>query len=290
MINTSLGDKYRKAELEYDRRIERDGCYLGFRLDGRAFRTLTKLYQKPFDNRIVDAMLSACRSVFDSLNGFDIVCSYVASDEISAIVWIPEGSVTENTIPFNGRLEKIIACTASYASLYFDRTMVLDDADFYATIRNDGNITKPWCQVPPTSMPRRVQTTMPTFDCRAFKLDNADDIERYLTWRRMDCMRNAVSTASTTLFGHNATLNKTTDERREMLIGTEYETIDERVYRGTIMRACEMETDATYIDKRDGTEKTGRAVRTLIESKIGTKENVHRIVSEFDRDKRESIR
>lgn len=289
MVDTSLGDKYRKAELEYDRRIERDGCYIGFRLDGRAFHTLTARYKKPFDDRFIEAMLAACRSVFDSLSGFDIVCAYVASDEISVITWIPKESVIAGTIPFGGRLEKIVACVSSYASIYFDRSLSLSGADYYANADTDG-YTRPWYPFGISSMPCRRSLMVPTFDCRAFKLENADDIERYLTWRRMDCMRNAVSAASTALFGHKATLNKTTEERREMLIGTEYERIDERAYRGTLMRVVELAVPTPYIDKRNGKSRIGKANRSFIKSMDGTKENAADIIREFDATKRESIK
>ena len=216
MVDTSLGDKYRKAELEYDRRIERDGCYIGFRLDGRAFHTLTARYKKPFDDRFIGA-------------------------------------------------------------------------DYYANADTDG-YTRPWYPFGISSMPCRRSLMVPTFDCRAFKLENADDIERYLTWRRMDCMRNAVSAASTALFGHKATLNKTTDERREMLIGTEYERIDERAYRGTLMRVVGRTVPTPYIDKRDGENRIGKANRSFIKSMDGTKENAADIIREFDATKRESIK
>lgn len=283
MADSSLSHRYKQAELEYDRRIGRDGCYIGFRLDGRAFHTLTSLYEKPFDNRIIEAMLSACRSVFDSLNGFDLVCTYVASDEISAIAWLPSGSVKAGTIPFNGRLDKISACAASYASLYFDRSMAASGADFYA----NGNESR-WLPASST-VPRRGSSVMPTFDCRAFTLRDADDIERYLSWRRMDCMRNAVSAASTELFGHKATLNKTTDERRAMLIGTPYETIDGRAYRGTIMRTVQRDVETEYIDARDGKVRHVNASRTFIETMDGTRENAAAVIREFDSTKRDTV-
>lgn len=293
MIDTSLSEKYRKAEKKYDSRIDKDGCYIGFRLDGRAFHTLTANYQKPFDDRIIEAMLSACRSVFDSLDGFDIVCAYVASDEISVIAWIPKNSIESNAIPFNGRIEKITSCAASYASLYFDRSMILNGADHYANpIQNDNGLytTQPWYPAPASAMPRRPKTMLPTFDCRIFEFDDAEDIEQYLTWRRIDCMRNAVSAASTAVFGHKATLNKTTKERRAMLIGTPYEKIDERAYYGTIMRLVEREVPTMYIDKRNGEKKIGNAIRTLIESMNGTKENAELAIREFDKRKCESVK
>ena len=116
---------------------------------------------------------------------------------------------------------------------------------------------------------------------------DADDIERYLSWRRMDCMRNAVSAASTELFGHRATLSKTTDERRAMLIGTPYETIDGRAYRGTIMRTVERDVETEYIDARDGKVKHGHAARTFIEAMDGTRENAAAVIKEFDATKRD---
>ena len=75
-----------------------------------------------------------------------------------------------------------------------------------------------------------------------------------------------------------------------MLIGTEYERIDERAYRGTLMRVVELAVPTPYIDKRNGKSRIGKANRSFIKSMDGTKENAADIIREFDATKRESIK
>ncbi|MFA5221786.1 MAG: tRNA(His) guanylyltransferase Thg1 family protein [Methanoregula sp.] len=78
------------------------------RLDGRAFHRLTKVlaFEKPFDDRFNDAMVSVCRALVGE-SGLSPVFAYTFSDEISLYL---------AQLPFSGRVEKIDSVAASFAA------------------------------------------------------------------------------------------------------------------------------------------------------------------------------
>lgn len=80
------------------------------RLDGRSFSKFTgERFEKPFDGRFRDLMITAAKEVFTSLNG---IYAYIFSDEIS-VLFPPSWCL------FGRRAEKIISVSAGLAAAAF---------------------------------------------------------------------------------------------------------------------------------------------------------------------------
>lgn len=195
----------REKSLE-NRAKPADGGYIIARIDGRAFHTLTRGYDKPFDERITDAMEAAARAAADAIPGCAV--AYWQSDEISVAFpfRLPRKPSSDplNGIPFGGRVEKLASVLASAAAVGFDRS--LQDAG-----------------------------KVPTFDCRVFVADDLEQLREYLAWRISDSRKNAISTAAWAEYGHSKLLNVGTAQRLQMLAGTKYEELPEEYLYGSIM-------------------------------------------------------
>ncbi|MEA2034802.1 MAG: tRNA(His) guanylyltransferase Thg1 family protein [Euryarchaeota archaeon] len=78
------------------------------RLDGRAFHSFTRSmdFKKPFDEKFCCAMSGVCKRILRD-SGLEPLFAYTFSDEISLYF---------NTLPFNGRVEKIDSVCASFAA------------------------------------------------------------------------------------------------------------------------------------------------------------------------------
>ena len=86
------------------------GAWAVIRIDGRSFTRFTEpRFDKPFDERFRDHMLTACRALMEELNG--IYC-FTESDEIS-ILLPPSWSF------FDREVEKIVSVSASIATAAF---------------------------------------------------------------------------------------------------------------------------------------------------------------------------
>lgn len=84
--------------------------FIVLRLDGRSFHTLTKPFEKPFDERIELAMEETSRRLMVELPEAQL--AYVQSDEITLVL-------AAGTQLFDRRLEKLLSVSAGIASSAF---------------------------------------------------------------------------------------------------------------------------------------------------------------------------
>ena len=142
MIDTSQSreDRWRSRERMVETMIvPPKGGAIIVRVDGRAFHTLTRRMEKPFDARMTNAMDSAASAMAKAMPS--VVATYTQSDEISAIIAIPEQDRPirqEEIIPFAGRVQKLASVMASAAAAGFARSM--PDAPGIAVF--DGRVIK----------------------------------------------------------------------------------------------------------------------------------------------------
>ena len=122
------------------------------RLDGRAFHKLSADLdlEKPYDETFYNVIVKVCEDLFKE---FSPVFLYTFSDEISLLL---------ESIPFDGRIEKINSIMASFASSSF-------------VMNYDTTFKKP-----------------PAFDSRIIPI-NDGDILKYFRWRQDESWRNCVN-------------------------------------------------------------------------------------------------
>lgn len=118
MDKTSLGDRMKKYEgiprIHLTPRMP-----LIFRLDGKAFHTYTRGFDKPVDEKIINAMTQAADKLSREIQGFKI--AYIQSDEISVLVNDYENFETQAW--FDKNLQKMVSVSASICTAYFNKYM-----------------------------------------------------------------------------------------------------------------------------------------------------------------------
>lgn len=159
------------------------------RVDGRAFKNYTKGFVTPFDTvfrtAMRNTMIALCANVPNCVLG------YTFSDEISLILV----QKTYHTAPwFDNEVEKLVSNVASMTTLFFNREFAkaVSDAPAAGLKRYEDKLWRA------------------TFDARAFNLPESQ-VELYLYWRQMDCIRNAISQAARALPGMNHSVMKGQD-------------------------------------------------------------------------------
>jgi len=148
------------------------------RVDGRAFHTLTRGCDKPFDKKIMDSMLYAAESVSKDIQGFK--AAYVQSDEVTFLLTDYDELETQGW--FNYKLSKIISMSASMMSVYF--TQAYGKLAF--------------------------------FDSRAFNIPREDVVNCFL-WRAMDWKRNSLQMYARANFSHKQCHGKNSEMLHNML-------------------------------------------------------------------------
>lgn len=207
---------FKASEAALDERLPL-GSVSVIRLDGSNFSNLTKQFEKPFSIPFEEAMNAAAAAVFKEVLPNALV-TYVASDEISLVI---SDKVAE--LPYGRRIQKLISLTAATASIAFAK-----------------------------AIPNVIGN--PIFDARVLTLDDPDHIREYITWRRLDCRKNATSMAAGHLKSHKELHGVTTRERGDLLVGTPFESIPEGTFNGRFIVKGEQSSFNTVVASRELTE------------------------------------
>src|SRR6185369_1764528 len=80
----ALGDRMKSQYENRTRYYLPRRTYTIVRVDGKAFHTLTRGMEKPFDNHFANCMTGTCEYLFDEIGGSQL--AYVQSDEISVLL------------------------------------------------------------------------------------------------------------------------------------------------------------------------------------------------------------
>jgi tRNA(His) guanylyltransferase len=183
------------------------------RLDGKAFHTLTKGCQKPFDQKLGDSMVTAARAVLEEMPAR---MAYHQSDEVSFL--LIDYNKFDSMQWFDGVVQKMASVSASVMGAHFTQ-----------------EYGKPGY-----------------FDARVFAVPERD-IKNYFIWRQRDCMRNAISGIAQSKFSPKQLHGKKSDEMVEMLKATDtpVDSFSNRWRFGTIVTGGECIAAPEFSKERD---------------------------------------
>jgi len=180
--SATLGDRMKSYEgVETKKRFDPTKP-IYCRIDGRNFSKFTKDMVKPFDERMSKIMIEVTKHLVKETGA---IVGYTQSDEIS-LVW------KEGKFFFDGRVQKMVSNITSIATSKF-----LIEA------------LKVW--------PEKCSNKLPTFDARVFQVPSREEAVNSILWRCQDAKKNSISMAAHEYFGHKKTMNKSGEEKIEML-------------------------------------------------------------------------
>lgn len=233
---TALGDRMKQYEAVYKTSLP-PRTYSVLRVDGRAFHSLLRGAEKPFDFNFMTAMdntaVALCAEVQNAVFG------YVQSDEISVLVADFTGA---NTQPwFGGEVQKQVSIAAATATAAFNSE---------------------WCDDISGRKPA-------TFDARVFTLPDVTEVANYFLWRERDAARNSVAMAAQAKFSHKQLHQVNTTRMREMLLaehGIDWNAYPDGVKQGRVVVKTSGKREVTFTHKRTGDEETVIAMRSWWEA------------------------
>lgn len=183
------------------------------RLDGKAFHTLTRECEKPFDVKLNTAMRDAVLAMLEEIPAR---LAYMQSDEISLL--LIDYNKRDSMQWFDGVVNKMVSVSASIMG-----------AEFSMRWGKPGY-----------------------FDARAFVVPERDIIN-YFIWRQQDCRRNAISSAAQSVFSPKQLHGKNSDEMTAMLesAGKTLNSFPEKLLRGTIAVRGTSDTARVFSENRE---------------------------------------
>lgn len=177
---TSLGDRMKNYE-DCVRFYLPGRMPMIIRIDGRAFHTLTRGLEKPFDQGFTNQMLDVALRLCDEIQGAKM--AYWQSDEISILATDYDTLTTQAW--FDKNVQKMVSVSASIATATFN--------PFGKMGAPDG-----------------------TFDSRVFVLPK-EEVCNYFLWRQQDATRNSINSVGQANFSHKQLHQKNTDMVQDML-------------------------------------------------------------------------
>ena len=183
---------------------------VAIRLDGKAFHTFTRGFQKPFDFVLMNTMQETMRYLCENIQG--CVLGYTQSDEITLI--LVDYKKLNSAAWFDYEVQKMCSIAASMATMAFNRFFMYEYEEFNRWV-NEGN---------PTDEDRRLNDIYydamckgAMFDARCFNIPK-EEVTNLIYWRQLDATRNSIQMVGQAYFSHNELQDKTCNMIQDMLM------------------------------------------------------------------------
>ena len=177
---------------------------VAIRIDGKAFHTFTKGFEKPFDMILVKSMQETMLEMCKNIQG--CVFGYTQSDEITLI--LIDYQKLDTSAWFDYEVQKMCSVAASMATLYFNKFF---DNNYLDEIAAVGELSE---YALAHDIARRKGAV---FDARCFNIPKAE-VGNLLYWRQLDATRNSIQMVGQANFSHKELQHKTCNDIQNMLL------------------------------------------------------------------------
>ena len=222
---------------------------VAIRIDGKAFHTFTRGFQKPFDEVLIKTMQETMKYLCENIQG--CVLGYTQSDEITLIL-IDYKKLT-STAWFDYEVQKMCSIAASTATMYFNKKFVENYLDYLSTLYPDlTNESDKANYRNIVSAYERADNKGAMFDARCFNIPK-EEVCNLIYWRQLDAARNSIQMVGQANFSHKELQNKSCNDIQDMLMtqkGINWNDFPTYQKRGS----CCIKED--YADKENGSLRT----------------------------------
>ena len=181
---------------------------VAIRLDGKAFHTFTKGFQKPFDFVLMDTMQQTMKYLCENIQG--CVFGYTQSDEITLIL-VDYQKFTSDAW-FDYEVQKLTSVSASMATMAFNKYFSENVVEYNLTHdtlvkRREGLLDNYISAVEKGAL----------FDARCFNIPK-EEVTNLIYWRQLDATRNSIQMVGQAHFSHDELQDKTCNMIQDMLM------------------------------------------------------------------------
>lgn len=198
MSNTSLslGDRMKRYESVSKNYLMRRQPAI-IRIDGVAFHTFTKGFEKPFDDNLINIMQSTMLYLCENVQG--CVIGYAQSDEISLVLC--DYQKLDTDVWFGYNVQKLTSVSASLATFIFNRDFTtLTESLYVSSDELDETVNNMSLEQYYDNL-RTAAHKGAMFDARAFTVP-IEEVNNYLLWRQRDATRNSIQALGQSLYSH----------------------------------------------------------------------------------------
>lgn len=181
---------------------------VAIRLDGKAFHTFTRGFQKPFDFVLMGTMQQTMKYLCENIQG--CVFGYTQSDEITLIL-VDYQKFTSDAW-FDYEVQKLTSVSASMATMAFNKYFSENVAKYNLMhdplVKRRENLLDNYISAVEKGA---------LFDARCFNIPK-EEVTNLIYWRQLDATRNSIQMVGQAHFSHDELQDKTCNMIQDMLM------------------------------------------------------------------------
>ena len=176
------------------------------RIDGKAFHTFTRGFNKPFDEVLMKAMQETMKYLCKDIQG--CVFGYTQSDEITLV--LVDYQTLTTAAWFDYEVQKLSSIAASMATMVFNKEFkkAVEEFDIEA-----GNFAK---NIDQLEVYYKALNQGAMFDARCFNVPK-EEVTNFVYWRQLDATRNSIQMVGQANFSHRELQGKSCNQIQDML-------------------------------------------------------------------------
>lgn len=184
------------------------------RIDGKAFHTFTRGFQRPFDEVLIKTMQETTKYLCENIQG--CVLGYSQSDEISLV--LIDYQRFETSAWFDYEVQKMCSIAASMATMKFNQEFA-HQVRKYKEEKILENKPKTWDSYKDYYYQTiyKAKNKGAMFDARVFNIPK-EEVTNYIYWRQLDASRNSIQMVGQANFSHKELQNKSCNDIQDMLM------------------------------------------------------------------------
>ena len=202
-VNDELGRRMKEyyEQVPKTRLVRR--MPVAIRLDGKAFHTFTRGFQKPFDDILIKTMQETMLYLCENIQG--CIFGYTQSDEITLI--LQDYKKLDTAAWFDYEVQKMCSISASMATLVFNQKFKENVNSFFA-----GKVADRYHSVMCLARDKGAM-----FDSRVFNIPK-EEVTNLIYWRQLDATRNSIQMVGQANFSSKQLHKKSCSDIQDMLV------------------------------------------------------------------------
>lgn len=213
MVNDSLGNRMKQFYENVPKTRLMRRMPVAIRIDGKAFHTFTRGFQKPFDGVLGNAMVRTMEYLCKNIQG--CVFGYTQSDEITLL--LIDYQTLDTCAWFDYEVQKMCSIAASMATMAFNKFFAEE-----VTLRNQKYYFEHACANDPYPADdigliyAKSAQKGAMFDARCFNIPK-EEATNLIYWRQLDATRNSIQMVGQANFSHSELQGKSCNMIQDML-------------------------------------------------------------------------
>lgn len=210
-VNDELGTRMKTFYEEPARTKLMRRTPVAIRIDGKAFHTFTRGFDKPFDAILMKSMQETMKYLCGNIQNCQF--GYCQSDEITLI--LIDYQQLDTSAWFDYEVQKLCSISASMATMAFNAIFNLNIAEWECNYNIPGeNNDSPHFKLYATYI-NAINKAM--FDARCFNIPK-EEVTNLIYWRQLDATRNSIQMVGQAYFSHKELQNKSCNDIQDMLM------------------------------------------------------------------------